>query len=387
MPLYRLIARSRQELRAQLRKLPLASYSYSSSYQLASYWHLLVAADECDLKSTIDGSNNIPIVGEALNPAENLLWEWAHAELRQDVSWLKYEQQAASKALGCSLYGDGEEIYRSFLPLSEIMLIVNQTPDSFSDGGKFYQQTDKALAEIELALQSGISVIDVGAESTRPGAEILDAATETARLTPLMSGLAELKTRYAFKISLDSYKATTIEHFLPLLDIVNDVSGRLPDGCLRQIAVAGKSYIFMHSLTIPADPQVTLSPEGDPCSEVLEWATTKRDHLIRLGFEYKQLICDPGIGFNKTTEQSWYLLRQIVQFQQLGIELLVGHSRKRFLNKITTSEFAKRDIETAAISAYLSEQGVDYLRVHDYRDYLAQIMVSNQLHNNRWIKR
>ena len=383
MEFYRLVARSRQELRAQLRKLPLASYRYSSCYQFSERWYLLVAADECGSSPMANASNHLSIVVAAASPAEDLLWAWAYAELCQDLSWLKYEQQAESSAHGCCLRHENSVIYRSFLPLSEIMLIINQTPDSFSDGGKFYRQTDKTLAEIQLALQAGVSVIDIGAESTRPGAEILTADIEIARLTPLITGLAELKTRYAFKISLDSYKAATIEHFLPRLDIVNDVSGRLPADCLRQIAATGKSYAFMHSLTIPADSQVTLNPECDPCHEVLEWATAKRDRLIALGFKAEQLICDPGIGFNKTTSQSWYLLRQIAQFQQLGIELLVGHSRKRFLNKITTNEFADRDRESAAISVYLSEQGVDYLRVHDYRDYLAQVVARNQLHNNR----
>lgn len=383
MEFYRLVAASRQELRAQLRKLPLASFRYSSCYQFAAHWYLLVAADECGASSIANASKHLPIVAAAASPAENLLWEWAGAELRQDLSWLKYEQQAVNNTHGCYLCCDDNKIHRSFLPLSEIMLIVNQTPDSFSDGGRFYQQTDKTLAEIELALQARVDVIDVGAESTRPGAEILTANIEIARLTPLITALAELKTRYAFKISLDSYKAATIEHFLPRLDIVNDVSGRLPDDCLRQIAAAEKSYVFMHSLTIPADPQVTLNPESDPCHEVLEWAIAKRDRLIELGFKAEQLICDPGIGFNKTTSQSWYLLRQIAQFQQLGIELLVGHSRKRFLNKITVNEFAQRDTESAAISVYLSEQSIDYLRIHDYRDYLAQIMARNQLRNNR----
>ncbi len=386
MEFYRLVAASRQELRAQLRKLPLASFRYSSCYQFASRWYLLVAADECGSLPMANVSSHPSIVAAAASTAENLLWEWAGAELRQDLSWLEYEQQAVSNAHGCYLCCHDNQIYRSFLPLSEIMLIVNQTPDSFSDGGRFYQQTDKTLAEIELALQAGVSVIDIGAESTRPGAEILTADIEIARLTPLITGLAELKTRYMFKISLDSYKAASIEYFLPLLDIVNDVSGRLPDDCLEQIAAAGKSYVFMHSLTIPADPQVTLSPECDPCHEVLEWAIAKRDQLIALGFKAEQLICDPGIGFNKTTSQSWYLLRQITQFQQLGVELLVGHSRKRFLNKITANEFADRDRESAAISVYLSEQGVDYLRVHDYRDYLAQVMTQNQLHTNRWVR-
>jgi dihydropteroate synthase len=398
MALYRLVANSRQELRQQIRELPAGNYISSSCYQFGAQWYLLLAQNSADLSGTSLPFSSPPhelhsdslhaggfSESSSVSQGENLVWEWATSELTQDLRWLNYEEQAITQGSFAYLRVGETQVRRSFLPLTEIMLIINQTPDSFSDGGKFYQQTAATLAQIEYALQAGVSLIDVGAESTRPGAEILAAYREIFRLMPLLAGLSELKQRYTFKISLDSYKPETVLHFLPLVDIVNDVSGKLPAACLQAIAAAGKTYAFMHSLTIPANPLVTLPATCDPCAEVLHWAEIKRDSLLELGFQPQQLICDPGIGFNKTTSQSWYILRHIAQFHQLGIELLVGHSRKRFLNKVTVNEFAARDIESAATSVFLSEQGIDYLRVHDYQDYLRQMATRNQLSQFRRI--
>ena len=122
-----------------------------------------------------------------------------------------------------------------------------------------------------------------------------------------------------------------------------------------------------------------LGSDCDPCAEILQWAESKLEQLLQLGFTHKQLICDPGIGFNKTAAQSWYLLRNISQLQSLDVELLVGHSRKRFLDQVTLSEYGGRDSESAAVANFLANQSVDYIRMHDYREYFKLVKTNNHL--------
>ena len=375
MFLYLLVSNSPQGLRAELRQIKL-ELSYASYYSLTNKFYLLIQTPQ-----PIPNKEQFTPPLETNNFAnpELLMKSWAYSELVQDTNWLNYEQKAQASHNGCSLFIGDVEIKRSFLPLSELMLIINQTPDSFSDGGKYYQQIDKIIEELEPALAAGVSIIAVGAESSRPGAKALNSTQEIKRLEPLLVVLNQLKSCYSFKLSLDSFRAETLLHFLPYLDIVNDVSGLLDSDCLRQIKDAGKNYAFMHSLTIPANPQIVLDANCDPCVEILQWAESKLEQLLRLGFTYNQLICDPGIGFNKTAAQSWYLLRNISRLQNLDVELLVGHSRKRFLDKVTLSEYAGRDSESAAVASSLAAQSVDYIRMHDYREYFKLAKTANQL--------
>ena len=375
MFLYLLVSNSLQGLRAELRQIKL-KLNFASYYSLANKFYLLIQTNQLlsEQKQFI-----LPSTNNNFNDPELLMKSWAHSELAQDINWLNYEQKSQASHNGCSLFVGDIEIKRSFLPLSELMLIINQTPDSFSDGGKYYQQIDKIIEELEPALAAGVSIIDVGAESTRPGAVALSSAEEIKRLEPLLVVLNQLKSCYLFKLSLDSFRSETLLHFLPYLDIVNDVSGKLDSDCLRQIKDAGKNYAFMHSLTIPANPQVVLDVNCDPCVEILHWAEYKLEQLIKLGFTHNQLICDPGIGFNKTMAQSWYLLRNISRLQNLDVELLVGHSRKRFLDKVTPAEYGGRDSESAAVASFLATQSVDYIRMHDYREYFKLAKTTNQL--------
>jgi dihydropteroate synthase len=375
MFLYLLVSNSLQGLRAELRQIKL-ELSYASYYSLTNKFYLLI-------QTTVPVPEReqfiAPSMSNNLDNPELVIKSWAYSELMQNINWLNYEQKSQASHNGCSLFIGDVEVKRSFLPLSELMLIINQTPDSFSDGGKYYQQIDKIIEELEPALAAGVRIIDVGAESTRPGAKALSSVEEIKRLEPLLVVLNQLKSCYSFKLSLDSFRAETLLHFLPYLDIVNDVSGKLDSDCLRQIKDAGKSYAFMHSLTIPANPQIVLDANCDPCAEIMQWAECKLEQLLSLGFTHNQLICDPGIGFNKTTAQSWYLLRNISRLQSLDVELLVGHSRKRFLDKVTLSEYAGRDSESAAVASFLAAQSVDYIRMHDYREYFKLVKTNNQL--------
>lgn len=381
MNYYKLHANSRQQLRQQLRQLNSYKIKYSSCYQLEQELYILIFCDE----SIPNLTNYLPTI-EALaklNTTLTILWKWAYSELQQDLNWLKLED-SAQIGLNCVyLIQQQTKITRSFLPLTESMLIINQTPDSFSDGGELFQKTEKTLVRIEDALKNGVSIIDIGAESTRPGANYLTPQEEIQRLNDIIHSIYELKTNYEFKLSLDSYKAETVQYFLPLIDIVNDVSANLSQECLKKIQAENKIYLFMHSLSVPADPKLTLDTDINPLSAIKNWLDKKLAQLFALGFESQQLISDPGIGFNKTMNQSWYLLKHIQQLRHSEVETLVGHSRKRFLNKISsTTDATKRDDESAKIACYLANQGVDYVRLHNYQAYHQQVMSQNQLQDN-----
>lgn len=381
MNYYPIHADSRQQLRQQLRQLNLYSIKYSSCYQLEQKLYLLLSCEQ-NIPNLSIYLPNTEIFAK-LNTPLALLLHWAYSELQQDINWLKLEDRAQIGLNCVYIIQQQTKITRSFLPLTESMLIINQTPDSFSDGGEFFQQTKKTLACIEDALNSGVSIIDIGAESTRPGANYLTPQEEIQRLNNIIHSIHELKASYQFKLSLDSYKAETIQHFLPLIDIVNDVSANLPPDCLEQIRAENKIYLFMHSLSVPADPKLILDTEINPLNTIKHWLERKTTQLLELGFEQLQLISDPGIGFNKTMNQSWYLLRHIKQLQHAEVETLVGHSRKRFLNKISAATDAtKRDDESARIACYLASQEVDYVRLHNYQVYHQQIISQNQLQNN-----
>lgn len=381
MNYYQITGTSRQNLRQILRTLNQYKVIYSSCYQLDEELYILISCD-----STILGLDVFSPIEKSLittNTPLELLWNWAYAELQQDLNWIELEDKAHN-GLNCAyLIQQQTRIIRTFLPLTEIMLIINQTPDSFSDGGKFYRQTDQTIAMIEQALIEGVSIIDIGAESTRPGANYLTPEEEIERLKAIIYSIHELKARYKFKLSLDSYKSATIQTFLPYIDIVNDVSANLPIGCLEQIQAENKMYLFMHNLSIPANPKLTLDTKLNPINEINNWLDKKITQLFALGFRSQQLISDPGIGFNKTANQSWYLLKHMQQLRHNEIEILVGHSRKSFLNKlILNTDIINRDNESAHIACYLSTQGSDYIRLHNYQTYHQQIISQNQLHAN-----
>lgn len=311
--------------------------------------------------------------------ANQILINWAISELKQDVNFIKFENNATPTDDGCYINCNGKQIIRSFEPLTEIMLIINNTPDSFSEAGKYYQQIDAILYFIEKSLQDGASIIDIGAEATNPLAKIIDETEEIERLVPLINEIIKLKTHYQFKLSLDSYKPAIIRHFINKIDIINDVTGNLQNSLIRIIADYRKTYICMHSLTIPANKNILISQDIDPITTLIKWGNSRLAQLHEFGLKPEQIILDPGIGFNKTFAQSWYLLKNISKLRQLGVELLVGHSRKNFLSKITNRAPQFRDLETAEISRYLCSHLVDYIRLHEINNFQRIFKTANQL--------
>jgi 2-amino-4-hydroxy-6-hydroxymethyldihydropteridine diphosphokinase/dihydropteroate synthase len=249
-----------------------------------------------------------------------------------------------------------------FVPFPQMVGIVNITPDSFSDGGK-YLDPDKAIAHMEHLSQRGAAVLDLGAQSTRPGAALLSPTEEWQRLEPVLKHIQNrpLKT----KISLDTFYPEVVEkalHYIPI-DWVNDVQGGQNKRLLALVAERKSKIVLNHSLTVPASKTTVLPFDPPPPTQLTNWAHRKMDELQRLGIEPSNIILDPGIGFGKTAFQSLSLLRHIDCLKRTGCEILVGHSRKSFLKTLTKSP--DRDLESLGVAAYLAGQGVDYLRVHN----------------------
>ena len=244
------------------------------------------------------------------------------------------------------------------------MGVVNVTPDSFSDGGLFFAPGDAIAHGIALA-EAGAAVVDIGGESTRPGAEPVDARTECARVIPVIEGLRAVLD---IPISIDTTKALVATRALAAgATIVNDVSaGTIDPDMLDTVAESGAGYIAMHMQGEPrsmqADPQY-----HDVVAEVVEFLAGRLDAARAAGIAEDALMVDPGIGFGKTLDHNLTLLANLDELiAGLGVPLLVGTSRKSFLGRITGIDTPDaRDDATLATVMWSIEHGASIVRVHD----------------------
>lgn len=260
--------------------------------------------------------------------------------------------------------------------MTKLVGILNVTPDSFSDGGKF-DGIENALAQTQKLIKEGAQMIDIGAESTRPGAVPITAEQEIARIKDILPAVvAEVKSYdQEIEISIDSYHFETIKFaFEAGVDVINDVSGLKDEKIVDFIAKNNIKTILMHSLSVPADPKIIVNSALGVAEEVLGWAVAKIKELQVKGVQKSQLIFDPGIGFSKDNQQSIRILKNIDIYKVLEVPIYVGHSKKRFLDDVYKNLVENDDkehimearaLKTAMISAFLAQNGVDYLRVHD----------------------
>jgi len=245
-----------------------------------------------------------------------------------------------------------------------VMGVVNVTPDSFSDGGQFLAPGAAIAHGIALA-GAGAAVLDIGGESTRPGAEPVDARTEIERVIPVIEGL---RASIDIPISVDTTKSQVAVRAIDAgATIVNDVSaGTMDSDMLAVVAAAGAGYIAMHMQGAPrlmqADPQY-----HDVVGEVVAFLATRLDAARGAGIAEDALMADPGIGFGKTIEHNLALLANLDELiAGLGVPLLVGTSRKSFLGRITGVEAPEaRDDATLATVMWALERGAAMVRVHD----------------------
>ena len=247
------------------------------------------------------------------------------------------------------------------LPSEPIVVgVLNVTPDSFSDGGR-YLDVESAVGHGLALTREGADLVDVGGESTRPGAEPVDAGEELRRVLPVVVALVAAGVR----VSIDTRHAAVAEAAVGAgASIVNDVDGGAGDpAMLPTVAASTADFVVMHSRG-PA------GAAGGYRDVVFEVATDLRDSIDAAraaGVPDERLIIDPGIGFAKTPEENWLLLSHLDDLRIDGLRMLVGASRKRFLGRLLpeTEAATARDLPTAVLSALLADRGVWALRVHD----------------------
>jgi dihydropteroate synthase len=243
-------------------------------------------------------------------------------------------------------------------PTSPVVLgILNVTPDSFSDGGR-YLDPEAAVAHGIALAEQGADVVDVGGESTRPGAVPVDPAEEARRVVPVIRALVAAGVR----VSVDTRRAAVAEESVAAgAAIVNDVDGGLDPGMLAVAAASDVDLVLMHS----RGPAAKDGGYGDVVADVAADLRRRVDAAVTAGVPSGRIVLDPGVGFSKTAEESWRLLAGLDALAIDGIRMLVGVSRKRFLGDVVPGAPEGRDGVTAVLSALLAERGVWGLRVHD----------------------
>lgn len=251
-----------------------------------------------------------------------------------------------------------------------ILGILNITPDSFSDGGKFEdlfsqnRRTKRALRRARELVAQGADIIDVGGESTRPGAVRVPQEEEAARVLPVIKELAAL----GVLVSIDTMYAKTAEAALALgAEYVNDVSGGQADpAMLGLVADSGNPFILSHwrGHSIRMNE---LADYRDPAAEILAELAGARDRAVDAGLDPSQIVLDPGLGFAKRRDDNWAVLCELEQFVALGHPLLVGASRKRFTGEVLQpdADVTERDLPTSVITALAAKAGIWGVRVHN----------------------
>jgi dihydropteroate synthase len=250
----------------------------------------------------------------------------------------------------------------------KLMGVVNVTPDSFSDGG-LYLDADAAIAHGEELVRDGAEILDVGGESTRPGAEEVSADDELARVLPVVRGLTGTAT-----VSIDTSKLAVAEAALDArASIVNDVTALRRDPEIAGLcAERGVGLVLMHMQGEPRTMQA--NPEyDDVVDDVKAFLAERLAFAIDAGVAEEKIWLDPGIGFGKTLEHNLELLRRLGELRELGRPLVVGASRKSFLGKIDGSAVGDRIGGTIASTVFAAAEGADVLRVHDVAE-TAQAM-------------
>jgi dihydropteroate synthase len=245
--------------------------------------------------------------------------------------------------------------------------VLNVTPDSFSDGGRFVDR-DHAVAHGVAMRDSGADLVDVGGESTRPGAGRVAADVETARVLPVVGDLVAEGVR----VSIDTTRADVAEQALEAgAAVVNDVSGGLADPRMAALVAAARvPWILMHWRG-PSATMNRLAGYEDVIGEVRAELVARVDAAVLAGVDPARLVLDPGLGFAKTAAHNWALLRRLDVLVDLGFPVLVGASRKRFLGELLAGEqgaprpAAQRDTATAVVTGLVANQGAWGVRVHD----------------------
>lgn len=261
---------------------------------------------------------------------------------------------------------------------THIMGILNVTPDSFSDGGLFFD-TDKAVAHGESMAEEGADIIDIGGESTRPFSEPVPEEEEIRRVIPVIEKLAP---RVSVPISIDTTKARVAQYAIEAgATMINDISALRLDPRMGDVAAkAGVPVVLMHMQGTPKTMQESPYYE-DVIQEIKLFLVESIKRAEEFGIERGNIIVDPGIGFGKTVAHNLSIIKHIHVFKSLGVPLLLGVSRKSFITKILGNDMEQRENGTQAVLAIAAMNGVEILRVHDVRRAYDTLRIVDEIKN------
>ena len=267
-----------------------------------------------------------------------------------------------------------------------LMTAVNITPDSFSDGGKFFEK-DKAVKHALEALDKGADIIDIGGESTRPGAARVSAPEEIRRVVPAVKEV--IAARPEALISVDTYKSAAAKAAVEAgAGIINDISGGLFDPeMFETAAAAGVSYVIMHIQGEPGNMQKAPSySEKGVVSDIMSFFDERIKEAVKSGIKEEKIIIDPGIGFGKTLKNNYEILNSLGEFRKFGRPVMAGVSRKSFIGGLVGKEPEKRIFGTAAAVAASILKGADIVRVHDTEEMKDTAVICDAIKRPQSIK-
>lgn len=259
------------------------------------------------------------------------------------------------------------------------MGILNITPDSFSDGGKFFNNTDNALAQVEQMLIDGATIIDIGGESTRPGAQNVSEKDELARVIPLLKAI---KSRFDVDVSIDTSKSGVMaEAIVHGADIINDVRALQNEGCIDVLAKSDVRVCLMHMQGLPRTMQE--NPQYDHLiNDIKTFFQQRIDVCQQAGIDKARIILDPGFGFGKTLDQNYQLLAQFNEFNTFDLPILAGISRKSMIGNLLNREVDQRLAGSLAAAIVAVQCGAKILRVHDVKETVDALKILQAVANS-----
>ncbi len=259
-----------------------------------------------------------------------------------------------------------------------VMGILNVTPDSFSDGGQF-NALDAALSQAERMIAAGVSIIDVGGESTRPGAPEVSLEEELKRVIPAIQAIRQ---KHDVWISIDTSKAEVMKQAIEAgADLINDVRALKEPGALAVAAKAQVPICLMHMQGQPRSMQHNPSYQ-DVLKEVSEFLEERVAACEEAGIAKELLILDPGFGFGKTIEHNYHLLAHLEAFHQLGLPILAGMSRKSMVFKLLNKKPAECMVASVTCATIAAMKGAQIIRVHDVEETVEAMRVIQMMHKN-----
>lgn len=260
----------------------------------------------------------------------------------------------------------------------QVMGILNVTPDSFSDGGKF-SHFDSALKQVELMIESGANIIDIGGESTRPGAIDVSEEDEISRVIPLLKAI---KSRFDICVSIDTSKAVVMsEAITHNADMINDVRALQNKGCLEVIAQSEVLICLMHMKGLPRSMQE--NPQyANIINDIINFFEQRIICCEQNGIKQDRLILDPGFGFGKTLKHNYQMLAQFALFKKLRLPLLAGTSRKSMLGSLLNRDVDQRLAGSITTAMLAVQQGANIIRVHDVAETVDAMKVLKAVAQN-----